>query len=84
MYKDILTCVHEKNFQSPLNNSSSYQTNQIDTPIVMTTLKSLSILYRRQGFYDAAEIMDNCASRARKDSQAIIQALNTVQEVRHL
>ncbi|CAF4460713.1 unnamed protein product, partial [Rotaria magnacalcarata] len=78
LYKDVLTCVHEKDFQS-LFSPTSRRHNE--TQIVITTLKNLSLLYRRQGLYDAAEIIESCASRARQDSQAIIQALNMVQQV---
>ncbi|CAF2386409.1 unnamed protein product [Rotaria sp. Silwood2] len=90
LYKDVLTCAHEKGFQlsTKIRNNDIennwYKTTQINIPSVATTLKSLSLLYRRQGRYDAAEIIENCASRARKDSQAIIQALNLVQQVNHL
>ena len=50
-----------------------------DLSTVTNALKNLSQLYRRQGRYDAADTMDNCASRARKDPQAILHALSLVQ-----
>ncbi|CAF3510404.1 unnamed protein product [Rotaria socialis] len=81
LYQDVLTCVREKDFQSLFSPASRRHS---ETQIVTTTLKNLSLLYRRQGLYDAAEIIESCASRAHKDSQAIIQALNMVQQVNHL
>ncbi|CAF0837703.1 unnamed protein product [Rotaria sp. Silwood1] len=57
-----------------------YKTILADQPTVTTTLKNLSLLYRRQGKYEAAEALENCAAKARKDPQAIIQALNIVKQ----
>jgi kinesin light chain len=57
-----------------------YKTILADQPTVTTTLKNLSLLYRRQGKYEAAETLENCATKARKDPQAIIQALNIVKQ----
>ncbi|CAF1198567.1 unnamed protein product [Rotaria sordida] len=57
-----------------------YKTILADQPTVTTTLKNLSLLYRRQGKYEAAEALENCAARARKDPQAILQALNIVKQ----
>jgi len=33
---------------------------------VTTTLKNLGALYRRQSKYEAAEVLEDCATRARK------------------
>ncbi|CAF0895306.1 unnamed protein product [Rotaria sordida] len=57
-----------------------YKTILTDQPTVTTTLKNLSLLYRRQGKFEAADILENCATKARKDPQAIIQALNIVKQ----
>lgn len=57
-----------------------YKTIRADTPTVTTTLKNLSLLYRRQGRYEAADTLENCASRARKDPQAISQALQIIKQ----
>jgi kinesin light chain len=57
-----------------------YKTILTDQPTVTTTLKNLSLLYRRQGKYEAADTLENCATKARKDPQAIIQALNIVRQ----
>ncbi|CAF1053284.1 unnamed protein product [Adineta steineri] len=99
LYKDVLTRAHEKEFgSSPQDLSTSttasggsydaqggwYKTIRADTPTVTTTLKNLSLLYRRQGRYEAADKLENCASRARKDPQAIIQALNIIKQTNNL
>jgi kinesin light chain len=57
-----------------------YKTILTDQPTVTTTLKNLSLLYRRQGKYEAAETLETCAAKARKDPQAILQALNIVKQ----
>lgn len=57
-----------------------YKTMLADQPTVTTTLKNLSLLYRRQGKYDAAEQLETCATKARKDPQVIVQALNIVKQ----
>lgn len=36
------------------------------SPTVNTTLKSLGALYRRQGKLEAAETLEECASKSRK------------------
>merc|ERR1712012_957333 len=40
---------------------------KVDCPTVTTTLKNLGALYRRQGKYEAAETLEDCALRTRKD-----------------
>lgn len=39
----------------------------MDSPTVTTTLKNLGALYRRQGKYEAAETLEDCALRSRKE-----------------
>ena len=96
LYKDVLTRAHDKEFgtsssqdlssstrvsDSPYDSQGGwYKTIRADTPTVTTTLKNLSLLYRRQGRYEAADTLENCASRARKDPQSIIQALNIIKQ----
>ena len=95
IYKDVLTRAQEKELtnksaaetQQQENQSGNYdaqggwyKTILTDQPTVTTTLKNLSLLYRRQGKYEAAEILENCATKARKDPQAILQALNIVKQ----
>jgi kinesin light chain len=92
LYKDVLSHAQEKDIQSSSTRTKDssdaqgnwYNTIQVDAPTVTTTLKNLSLLYRRQGQYDTAETLENCASRVRKDSQAIIQALNIIKQANSL
>ncbi|CAH1791618.1 unnamed protein product [Owenia fusiformis] len=44
---------------------------KVDSPTVNTTLKNLGALYRRQGKYEAAETLEECASRGRKNVSAL-------------
>jgi kinesin light chain len=45
-----------------------------DSPTVTTTLKNLGALYRRQGKYEAAETLEDCALRSRKDAMEAANA----------
>ena len=96
LYKEVLTRAHEKEFGSSSQDLSAstiaagggtydaqggwYKTIRADTPTMTATLKNLSLLYRKQGRYEAADTLENCASRARKDPQAIVQALNIIKK----
>ncbi|XP_076100172.1 kinesin light chain-like isoform X12 [Mytilus galloprovincialis] len=44
-----------------------HKTAKIDSPTVSTTLKNLGALYRRQGKYEAAETLEECAMRSKKN-----------------
>ncbi|AWO97430.1 putative kinesin light chain 2-like [Scophthalmus maximus] len=52
---------------------SWYKACKVDSPTVNTTLKSLGGLYRRQGKLEAAETLEECASKSRKQG---IDAIN--------
>ena len=95
IYKDVLTRAQEKDAstvnqpQNPPSGATNenydaqggwYKAMLADQPTVTTTLKNLSLLYRRQGKYEAADTLENCAAKARKDPQAIVQALNIVKQ----
>ena len=41
-----------------------YKAAKVDSPTVTTTLKNLGALYRRQGKYEAAQTLENCATRS--------------------
>lgn len=41
------------------------------SPTVTTTLKNLGALYRRQGKYEAAETLEECALKSKKNVSAI-------------
>ncbi|UYV77507.1 KLC4 [Cordylochernes scorpioides] len=47
---------------------------KVDSPTVATTLKNLGALYRRQGKYEAAETLEDCALRARKEAMEGVKA----------
>merc|ERR1711899_442034 len=47
---------------------SWHRAAKVDSPTVTTTLKNLGALYRRQGKYEAAETLEDCALRSRKDA----------------
>uniref|UniRef100_A0A669CAQ1 Kinesin light chain n=1 Tax=Oreochromis niloticus TaxID=8128 RepID=A0A669CAQ1_ORENI len=77
LYKEILTRAHEKEFGSDsgpyVEYGSWYKACKVDSPTVNTTLKSLGALYRRQGKLEAAETLEECASKSRKQG---IDAIN--------
>ncbi|XP_034019885.1 kinesin light chain 2 isoform X1 [Thalassophryne amazonica] len=52
---------------------SWYKACKVDSPTVNTTLKSLGALYRRQGKLEAAETLEECACKSRKQG---IDAIN--------
>lgn len=45
---------------------------KVDSPTVTTTLKNLGALYRRQGKYEAAETLEDCALRSRKEVRHLV------------
>ncbi|CAL4095354.1 unnamed protein product [Meganyctiphanes norvegica] len=46
---------------------------KVDSPTVTTTLKNLGALYRRQGKYEAAETLEDCAIRSRKEALNLVK-----------
>jgi hypothetical protein len=50
-----------------------HKTAKVDSPTVTTTLKNLGFLYRRQGKYEAAETVEECAMRSRKEALDVIK-----------
>ncbi|RZF37680.1 hypothetical protein LSTR_LSTR003091 [Laodelphax striatellus] len=52
---------------------------KVDSPTVTTTLKNLGALYRRQGKYEAAETLEDCALRTRKDALDIVKHAKVAQ-----
>uniref|UniRef100_A0A3P8UAT1 Kinesin light chain n=1 Tax=Cynoglossus semilaevis TaxID=244447 RepID=A0A3P8UAT1_CYNSE len=83
LYKEILTRAHEKEFGSVNNDNKPIWMHPLilviihlcflGSPTVNTTLKSLGALYRRQGKLEAAETLEECASKSRKQG---IDAIN--------
>uniref|UniRef100_A0A8D3BWV7 Kinesin light chain n=1 Tax=Scophthalmus maximus TaxID=52904 RepID=A0A8D3BWV7_SCOMX len=78
LYKEILTRAHEKEFGSvdgkgkhrdntPYGEYGGwYKACKVNSPTVNTTLRNLGALYRRQGKLEAAETLEECAVRSRK------------------
>ncbi|XP_046743069.1 kinesin light chain isoform X4 [Diprion similis] len=54
---------------------------KVDSPTVTTTLKNLGALYRRQGKYEAAETLEDCALRSRREPH-VQQALDLVKQAK--
>lgn len=57
---------------------------KVDSPTVTTTLKNLGALYRRQGKYEAAETLEDCAIRSRKEAVNLVKDGVTSEGVRRL
>ena len=64
----------EENKNKVLKDSAPYgeyggwhKAAKVDSPTVTTTLKNLGALYRRQGKYEAAETLEDCAIRSKKE-----------------
>jgi kinesin light chain len=47
---------------------------KVDSPTVTTTLKNLGALYRKQGKYEAAETLEDCALRSRKEALDVVKS----------
>ncbi|XP_019714054.1 kinesin light chain 2 isoform X1 [Hippocampus comes] len=68
---------------------SWYKACKVDSPTVNTTLKSLSALYRRQGKLEAAETLEECAGKSRKqgfdaiNQSKVVELLKDAGERRH-
>lgn len=52
---------------------------KVDSPTVTTTLKNLCALYRRQGKFEAAESLENCALRFRKKALDVVKSTKVAQ-----
>ncbi|TSN12201.1 Kinesin light chain 2 [Bagarius yarrelli] len=50
---------------------SWYKACKVDSPTVTNTLRSLGALYRRQGKLEAAETLEECATKNRKQSKVV-------------
>jgi tetratricopeptide (TPR) repeat protein len=64
LYKDILTDASQLTIKNPL---------------IIVTLKNLSVLYRKQGRYDLADRLENSILNAQDDSHSILEGLNSFQ-----
>ncbi|XP_076237959.1 kinesin light chain isoform X3 [Calliopsis andreniformis] len=54
---------------------------KVDSPTVTTTLKNLGALYRRQGKYEAAETLEDCALRSRRETLEFVKQAGKVAEI---
>ncbi|XP_014667106.1 PREDICTED: kinesin light chain-like isoform X4 [Priapulus caudatus] len=54
---------------------------KVDSPTVMTTLKNLSALYRRQGKYEAAETLEDVAMRSKKEALDMVRGSTKVADL---
>lgn len=94
LYREVLTAASEKDKpdENTLNSmrtvekdyvvsGSWHKASKVDMPTVTTTLKNLVTLYRKQGRTEAADQLDNCAVKIKKDASAICQAIEVVQKV---
>uniref|UniRef100_H3AWR0 Kinesin light chain n=1 Tax=Latimeria chalumnae TaxID=7897 RepID=H3AWR0_LATCH len=86
LFKEILTRVHEKEFGSvdvlPCLHTSTptlLWSFSPCSPTVNTTLKSLGALYRRQGKLEAAETLEECAVKTRKQGMDAINQTKVVE-----
>ncbi|XP_011299209.1 kinesin light chain isoform X3 [Fopius arisanus] len=52
---------------------------KVDSPTVTTTLKNLGALYRRQGKYEAAETLEDCALRSRTEALDLVKQAKVAQ-----
>jgi kinesin light chain len=52
---------------------------KVDSPTVTTTLKNLGALYRRQGKYEAAETLEDCALRTRREAMDLVKQAKVAQ-----
>uniref|UniRef100_A0AAX7W1A1 Kinesin light chain n=1 Tax=Astatotilapia calliptera TaxID=8154 RepID=A0AAX7W1A1_ASTCA len=48
-----------------------YKACKVNSPTVNTTLRNLGALYRRQGKLEAAETLEECAARSRKQTRVV-------------
>ena len=49
---------------------------KVDSPTVTTTLRNLGALYRRQGKFEAAETLEECALRSRQNVSSVSDLCN--------
>nr|XP_058945018.1 kinesin light chain-like isoform X2 [Pocillopora verrucosa] len=52
---------------------------KVDSPTVTTTLRNLGALYRRQGKFEAAETLEECALRSRQNALDVVRQTKVAQ-----
>jgi len=85
LYKEVLTRAHEREFGKDEENRRGkdnapygeyggwHKAAKVDSPTVTTTLRNLSALYRRQGKFDAAETLEECANKSKKNPMDVMR-----------
>lgn len=85
LYKAVLTRAHEREFgkddesrrgkdNAPYGECGGWhKAAKVDSPTVTTTLRNLSALYRRQGKFDAAETLEDCANQSKKNPMDVMR-----------
>jgi len=93
LYREVLTAASEKEKPEEFTNDNKmkekdygesggwHKASKVDMPTVTTTLKNLVALYRKQGRSEAADQLDNCAVKIKRDPSAITTAIEVVQKV---
>ncbi|CAF0951259.1 unnamed protein product [Rotaria sordida] len=79
LYQDVLS---NEQCQNSSNNLDTTSISIRDGSTVMTTLKNLGALCRRQGFYEQADFIESCATKAPQDPEAINRALYILRQLR--
>ncbi|CAF1510773.1 unnamed protein product [Rotaria magnacalcarata] len=79
LYQEVLS---NEQYQNSTNNVSTTPISIRDGSTVMTTLKNLGALCRRQGFYEQADYIESCATKATEDPGAIDRALYLLRQLR--
>ncbi|CAF4494092.1 unnamed protein product [Rotaria sp. Silwood2] len=79
LYQEVLSSEQCQNSSNNLNTTS---VSIRDGSTVMTTLKNLGALCRRQGFYEQADYIESCATKSTQDPEAINRALHILRQLR--
>lgn len=59
---------HKNKHNAPYSEYGGWhKAGKVDSPTITTTLRNLGALYRRLGKYEAAETLEDCALRSRKE-----------------
>ncbi|XP_032454747.1 kinesin light chain isoform X10 [Nasonia vitripennis] len=65
---------HRKRENAPYGEYGGWhKAAKVDSPTFNTTLRNLGALYRRQGKYEAAETLDDCAIRSRREALDLVK-----------
>ncbi|CAF1296703.1 unnamed protein product [Adineta steineri] len=79
LYQEVLS---NEQCQNATNNLNTTTETIRDGSTVMTTLKNLGALCRRQGLYEQADYIESCATKSAQDPEAIDRALTIIRQLR--